>query len=257
MLNWLKYNMPMSNYNPFSLANKTILVTGASSGIGKAIAIECSRMGANVIITGRDENRLMETFALLSGDGNQQVIADFSTTGGIKSLVEKLTSLNGVVHAAGIIKRIPLKFINEEALHELMQTNLYAPALLTQQLYKQKKIVDKASIVFISSIASSFCSTGNIMYMASKGALNSLCKGIAFELSRNGIRVNSILPGMIQTNLTKAITDQEIEEDIKRYPLGRYGKPDEIGYAAVYLLSDATEWMTGSLLTIDGGITLR
>lgn len=247
----------MSLYNPFSLANKTILVTGASSGIGKAIAIECSKMGANIIITGRDQNRLMETFVLLTGDYNQQVIADFSTTEGIKSLIEQLPVLDGVVHAAGIIKRLPLKFINEKALNELMQTNLFAPALLTQQLYKQKKIAGKASIVFISSIASSFSSIGNIMYMASKGALNSLCKGIAFELSRDGIRVNSILPGMVQTNLTKVITDQEIEDDIKRYPLGRYGKPEEIAYAAIYLLSDATQWVTGSLLTIDGGITLR
>ncbi|MDN3658876.1 SDR family oxidoreductase [Ferruginibacter paludis] len=247
----------MSLYNPFLLTDKTILVTGASSGIGKAIAIECSKMGANVIITGRDQNRLKETFSLLQGEGNLQLIADFSTTEGINSFVEKLPDLNGVVHAAGIIKRLPLKFINEKALNELMQTNLYAPALLTQQLYKKKKLIDKSSIVFISSIAASFSSIGNIMYMASKGALNSLCKGIAFELSRNGIRVNSVLPGMVQTNLTKVITEQEIQDDIKRYPLGRYGKPEEIAYAAVYLLSDTTQWMTGSLLTIDGGITLR
>lgn len=247
----------MIENNPFSLNEKTVLVTGASSGIGKAIAQECAKMGAKLIITARNEERLKYTLQSLVGSGHQYIIADFSSDDGINDLVKSLPILDGMVHCAGLIKRLPLKFVNESHLTEIMQTNFFAPALITQKIYKAKKIQQEGSVVFISSVATGFASFGNIMYMASKGAINSLSKGIAFELATQKIRVNCIEPGMIVTNLTKAISDEELAEDVKRYPLGRFGKPEEIGYAAVYLLSNASKWITGSVIKIDGGLTLR
>lgn len=244
-------------FNPFSLENKTILVTGATSGIGKSVAINISRAGASVIVTGRDAGRLEEVMSQLSEGNHKAVLADLSNETERMQLISDLPQLDGVVHSAGIIKRVPLKLISEKSLNELMQINFFAPALLTQTLYKKKLLKDEASIVFISSVASSFASLGNIMYMASKGAINSFMKGIAFELASSGIRANAIQPGMIKTNLTTAIPDEEIQKDIQRYPLGRYGQPEEVAYAAIYLLSDATKWMSGSILTIDGGLTLR
>jgi len=159
------------NYNPFNLKNKTILITGASSGIGSVIAIECSKMGANVIITGRSEERLLNTFKLLQGDNNKYVLADLSLKEGLDFLVDQIPNLDGLVHCAAILKKLPLKFINEKAWLETIETNLFAPALLSQRLVKKSKVNDGASIVFISSIAASVASFGNISYMASKGAL--------------------------------------------------------------------------------------
>jgi NAD(P)-dependent dehydrogenase (short-subunit alcohol dehydrogenase family) len=243
--------------NPFSLEGKQVLITGASSGIGKGIAIECAKLGAKLIITARNEERLKDTLGALSGEGHSYIIADLGDDDGLNNLVKSLPILDGIVHCAGLIKRLPLKFVNEKHLGEIMQTNFFAPALITQKLYKAKKIANNGSIVFISSVATGFASYGNIMYMASKGAINSLSKGIAFELATQGIRVNCIEPGMVVTNLTKAISDEELSDDVKRYPLGRFGTPEEIGYAVIYLLSDATKWMTGSVIKIDGGLTLR
>lgn len=244
-------------FNPFSLKNKTILVTGATSGIGKSVAINASRAGATVIVTGRDAGRLEEVMSQLSEGNHKAILADLSNETERMQLIAELPQLDGVVHSAGMIKRVPLKLISEKSLNELMQINFFTPALLTQTLYKKKLLKAEASVVFISSVASSFASLGNIMYMASKGAVNSFMKGIAFELASSGIRANAIQPGMIKTNLTTAIPDDEIEKDIQRYPLGRYGTPEEVAWAAIYLLSDATKWMTGSILTIDGGLTLR
>ena len=245
------------SYNPFSLNGKIVLITGASSGIGRATAIECSRFGAKVIITGRNKMRLEETIAAMEGVGHRIVVADLSDSAGLDVLVTALPRLDGVVHSAGVLKRLPLKFIGEANLGELMQINFFAPALLTRHLYKKKILSKESSIVFISSVASSFASHGNIMYMASKGALNSFMKGIALELASSGIRANAIQPGMVKTKLTVLISDSEIEKDVNRYPIGRYGMPEEIAYAAIYLLSDASQWVTGTLLTIDGGLTLR
>lgn len=247
----------MDPTNPFTLQNKTVLVTGASSGIGKAIAITCASFGATMILCGRNKERLEDTFQQLQGEGHQIVLCDLATEPGIDHLVGSLQPLDGVVHSAGIQKRFPLKFITQAALEELMHVNFFAPALLSQKLHRKKLLKKESSIVFISSVASSYASLGNIMYMASKGAINSFMKGIAFELAASRIRANAIQPGMIRTNLTVTIPDEEIQKDIARYPLGRYGNPEEVAFAAVYLLSDATKWMTGSLLTIDGGLTLR
>jgi NAD(P)-dependent dehydrogenase (short-subunit alcohol dehydrogenase family) len=245
-------------YNPFNLNDKTILITGASSGIGRVIAIECSKMGANLVITGRNESRLQETLELLHNKGHISIISDLSDKEGLDELLEKLPVLDGVVHCAAILKKLPLKFINEKAWQETMGTNLFAPALLSQRLVKKNKIKDASSIVFISSIAATVASFGNISYMASKGAINSLSRGMALELSSKKIRVNTVLPALIQTNLTdKALSEEDLKNYLLKFPLGRFGKPEEVAYAVIYLLSDASKWITGTSITIDGGVTLR
>ena len=244
-------------YNPFSLNGKTILVTGASSGIGRAIAIECSKAGASLILNGRNEERLKETLQNLTGVNHLTVSADLSIPAGISFLADNIGPIDGLVYAAGISKRLPLKFIKEEALMELQKVNFFAPVLISQKLYKKKLINDEASLVYISSVAANYATVGSIMYMSSKGALNSFVKGLANELATGKIRANAILPGMVKTKMNKSISDEDINKDLINYPLGRYGSPEEVAYAAIFLLSDATKWMTGSLLTIDGGLTLR
>ena len=247
------------NYNPFSLKGKTILVTGASSGIGSTIAIECSKMGANVIITGRNSERLQETFQqLFPNEGHLCKEADLSIKDELDALVDSLPNLDGVVHCAAMLKKLPLKFINEKAWQETMETNLIAPAVLSQRLVKKNKINDSGSVVFISSIAASVASFGNISYMASKGAINSLSRGMALELAAKGIRANTIQPALIKTNLTdKALSEEDLNNYLAKFPLGRFGKPEEVAYGVIYLLSDASVWVTGTSITIDGGVTLR
>lgn len=244
-------------YNPFSLEGKVILVTGASSGIGRSIAVECSKMGALTYLVGRSKARLEETYAQLHGKGHICIMADLTSEQDIDKLVEDLSLLDGVVHSAGIIKRIPLKMIASNTFEELLKINLLAPALLTKRLYKSQLLKPGSSVVMLSSVGSRIASLGNIMYMSTKGGLNSFMKGSALELAAKGIRVNCIEPGMIRTNLTSSIPEEEIRKDVGRYPLGRYGLPEEVAYAAIYLLSDATKWMTGSILKIDGGLTLK
>jgi len=245
------------NYNPFSLRGKTVLITGASSGIGRVSAIECSRMGASLMITGRDEVRLKQTFELLHGSGHRFLIADLASTEHVQSIISELPLLDGVVLCAGINKRIPLKMIKPDVFEQVMRANLLGQADLVQKLHKHKRFAKSASIVFISSVASKSASLGNIMYMTTKGAMNSFMKGIAFELAAEGIRANAIQPGMIQTRLSSAIPEEAIEKDLLRYPLRRYGKPEEVAYAVVYLLSDASLWMTGAAIDLDGGLMLQ
>lgn len=247
--------------NPFSLNQKTILVTGASSGIGAAIAAECSKMGASVIITGRNSDRLNDTLEQLyaSEESNHQSIAaDLGTDTGIADFVKQLPKLDGIVHSAGFLKKLPFKFINEKAWDETLSVNLYAPALLSQLIVKKNLLKPSGSVVFISSIASKVASFGNISYMASKGAINSLSRGMALELAAKGIRVNTIEPALIKTKLTEsALSEEDMENYLKKFPLGRFGEPEEVAYAAIYLLSDATKWVTGTSITVDGGVTLR
>jgi NAD(P)-dependent dehydrogenase (short-subunit alcohol dehydrogenase family) len=246
-------------FNPFSLKGKTVFVSGASSGIGKATAVGCSKMGAGLCITGRNRERLAETFSLLEGTGHIQIVADLLTDNGIKEIVETLPQIDGLVHCAGIAKPMPFQFAGKEVINDVMEINFNSPAILSQQLLKNKKINKKGSIVFISSISGVFCSSvGGSVYSASKGAINGLVKGMALDLAPKMIRVNSVNPGMIDTNIYSegVITEEQLKEDINRYPLKRYGKPEEVAYLVVYLLSDASSWVTGSAMLIDGGYTL-
>ncbi|MDO9153314.1 MAG: SDR family oxidoreductase [Paludibacter sp.] len=247
-------------YNPFSLEGKTILVTGASSGIGKATAIECSKMGARVIITGRNEIRLQETYNNLEKADHLMIVSDLSDDIGIKNIISQLPVLDGVVHCAGITNNLPFQFASREKLDEIMIVNFYAPVEITRQAIKTKKINKNSSIVFISSISGVFTSSVALsIYSASKGALNGLIKGLALDMAIKGIRVNSVNPGVVETNIfhSGVITDDQLEVEKKRYPLKRFGQPEEIAFAAIYLLSDASKWVTGTNLLIDGGFTLQ
>lgn len=246
-------------HNPFSLQDKTILVTGASSGIGKAIAIESSKMGARVIINGRNEQRLKETLSLLEGDCNEYISADLSVQVELEKLSKDLPALDGLVNCAGFTKVVPFPFATRESFEEVLNVNFFAPAELTRLLVKSKKIRKGGSIVFISSVSGVYCSAvASSIYSSSKGAVNGLVKGIAIDLAPKGIRVNSVNPGMIDTDIFSgsAITNEQLKEDMKKYPLGRYGKPEEVAFATIYLLSDASSWTTGSNILIDGGYTL-
>ena len=246
-------------YNPFTLVGKTILVTGASSGIGRAIAIESSKMGANVIITGRNEERLKKTYYLLKGNGHGLIVADLSVKEDIERLHKELPVIDGLVNCAGLTKVAPFSFATRDSFEEVMNVNFFAPTELTRLMVKTKKIRKGASIVFISSVSGVYCSAvASAIYSSSKGAVNGLVKGVALDLAPKGIRVNSVNPGMIDTDIFtgSAITDEQLKTDMLRYPLGRYGKPEEVAYAVIYLLSDAATWITGSNLLIDGGYTL-
>ena len=252
-----------TSYNPYSLQGKTILVTGASSGIGQATAIECSKMGANVIITARNEERLKVTLDSLdteSGQTHQMFLADLSSEEGINALVDELPHLDGVSLNAGIVKTLPVKFINKDDLTEVLNVNMMGPILLAQRLLKKKKITRGSSVVFTSSIGGVMISTvGNTMYGVSKGGLNAFMKGMALEMASVGIRSNSVNPGFVMTNILSAgtISEEDLKKNVSAYPLGRFGKPEDIAYAIIYLLSDASSWVTGHTLVIDGGVILR
>lgn len=245
------------NYNPFSLRDKTILVTGASSGIGRAIAIECSKMGANVIINGRNVDNLNQTFSMMVNPGsNFMVIGDVTDESIIDKISTECPSLDGVVHCAGIGDRTLLKMVREKDLDRVMKTNFDAPVLLQRSLLKKKKIKPKASVVFIASRAPFAPTVGNGLYAASKGALIAYAKVLGLELAPQKIRVNCICPAMVWTELIERdaqLTGVDYHEKEKEYPLGRYGKPEDIAYLSVYLLSDASEWITGSCIDATGG----
>lgn len=242
-------------FNPFSLEGKTILVTGASSGIGRGVAVTCSKMGATVIINGRNVSKMQETLTLMEADENQMTPGDLTDENALSSLVASLPKLDGVVHCAGIGQRIPCKDLQEENVNQVMDVNFKAPVMLQAELLRQKKLNKAASIVFIASIASWSPSFGNAVYSASKGAIVSYANCLALELASRKIRVNCISPAMVWTDLiTKdGIDEEQLKEDEQKYPLKRYGQPEDIANLAVYMLSDASAWMTGSNVKISGG----
>ena len=243
------------SFNPFSLKGKTILVTGASSGIGRGIAVSCSRMGATIIVAGRNEKRLDETLSMMEEGEHAKMICDLTIHDDLVAAVAVLPKLDGVVHCAGIGQRIPAKLLQEENVDSVMSTNFKAPVLLQTELLKQKKINKAASIVFIASIASWSPSIGNSIYSASKGAIISYANCLSLELAPRQIRVNCISPAMVWTELILADgTDaDQLKEDEKKYPLKRYGTPEDIANLAIYMLSDASAWMTGSNVKLSGG----
>lgn len=247
-------------YNPYSLVGKTILVTGASSGIGKAAAVECSKLGAKVIITARNKERLSLTFNLLEGEGHQMFLSDFNKNEEIDNLVEQLPEIQGLISNAGFTKILPVQFINYNDIDNILQVNTIAPMLLLQKLLKKKKLKKGSSVVFTSSLAGlGVCSVGNSMYSASKGAISAFIRCVALELAPKNIRVNAVCPAMVDTGILDngTVSKEQLEEDRRNYPLGRYGNPEDIAWAMIFLLSDASGWITGDNLIIDGGVTLK
>lgn len=247
----------MERFNPFTLEGKTILVTGASSGIGRGIAVTCSKMGATVVLGGRNVKRLNETLSQMEGEGHQLATADLSDAVQVEVMVRELPKLDGIVHCAGIGQRVLCKQLQEKDITDVMDTNFKAPIMLQTEILKQKKINKSASVVFIASIASESPSVGNAIYSASKGAIISYANCLAIELAPRKIRVNCISPAMVWTDLILkgGVTEEELKEDEQKYPLKRYGTPEDIANLAVYMLSDASSWMTGSNVRITGGIS--
>jgi NAD(P)-dependent dehydrogenase (short-subunit alcohol dehydrogenase family) len=249
-------------YNPFSLEGKTVLVTGASSGIGRGIAVECSKMGAKVVINGRNKERLQKTFDQLEGEGHIQIVADLSKQEDIERLANEVPELNGFVNSAGIPKICPVKRIDRQTLEEIMNVNAFGPILLTSQLLRKKKLQKKSSIVLIASISGvCMANTGEGPYAATKAALAGYTKTAAFELAAQGTRVNTICPGLVPTEILTLSNEMFSEDQLKetmygRYPLKRVGTPEDIANGAIYLLSDASSWVTGINLVIDGGYTV-
>ena len=245
-------------YNPFSLLGKTILVTGASSGIGRATAIECSRMGARCVITGRNMQRLHQTCHALEGNGHILIIAYLSKQGEIDTLVDSIPNIDGLVNNAGIGLNKPISYIKQEDLENVFQVNTFAPILLTKALLRKKKINKNGSIVFTSSISAFESNFGRAVYGASKSAIMAYMHYCARELAGKPIRANAVHPAMTETPLiySGTLTEEDRQRDMMQYPLKRYAKPEEIAYAIIYLLSDASSWTTGTSLIIDGGLSL-
>lgn len=247
-------------HNPFSLQGKTILVTGASSGIGKAIAVECARMGARLFISGRRADKLQETYDALEGTDHEQMVADMLRQEEIEAIVDAMPQLDGFVPAAGYTKLLPVSYINQEDLQTIIQVNTMAPIMLTQGLTKNTKFNKGSSIVFISSISGlNSTSPGNSMYSASKGGIQGFMRNAAFDLAAKGIRCNTVNPAFIPTNILRRgeLSEEQLKAREKLYPLKRFGKPEEVAYAVIFLLSDAAAWITGTSLVIDGGFTLQ
>lgn len=246
-------------YNPFSLEGKNILVTGASSGIGRGICIETSKMGATVHLMARNEQRLAETLSQMEGEGHQMHQVDLCDKDVLTELVDSLPSLDGVVLCAGIIKTMPVKNISEDALEEIFNTNIMADIRMVSRMLKKKKLNKGASVIFISSVSTFNVKVGNSLYSATKGAVNSFAKAMALEVSKQNMRVNCIQPGFVPSSI---LSSGAIEEDAflkfyaERHPLG-FGTPTDIANTCIYLLSDAARWVTGSIFTIDGGYTLQ
>lgn len=248
----------MTMYNPFSLQGKTVLVTGASSGIGRETAIECSKLGARLVITARNEARLQESLSLLEGDGHIALTADLTEEEDIQQLAEACPKLDGVVQNAGIAKGKPIAYYTRDDLDTIFSANAFAPMLLNRWLLKKKKINQGASIVFTSSTASMRSSYGNGIYGSSKAALTAYMHYCAKELAAKRIRVNAVHPGMVETKLIHgdAYSEEDLKKDAAQYPLGRFGRPEEIAWAIIYFLSDASAWTTGTSLFVDGGLML-
>lgn len=246
--------------NPFSLAGKRILVTGASSGIGRQIAIESSHMGANVFLTARNFERLQETLSMMSGEGHTIVQTDLLEKKQVTHLIEAIPTLDGIVLCSGKGLTLPMQFATREKFDDIFNTNFFAPFELVRLLYKKKKIQKEGSIVVLASLGGTQIFSGsNGVYGASKAALNSAMMFCAKEFSARKIRVNCICPGMVDTPLIHrgTISEEQLKENEKLYPLGRYGKPEDVAYAAVYLLSEAASWVTGQQLILDGGISIK
>lgn len=243
------------SFNPFSLKGKTVLVTGASSGIGQAVAIACAKMGATVVLTARNEKRLQETLMQMPGKTHFVIPADITKSESLQQLVEKIPVLDGVAHCAGVGSRVPCKSLDQESIEYVMKPNFEAPVLLQAAILSNKKMNKGSSVLFIASRAYESPSIGNAAYSASKGAIISYSKCLALELAPRQIRVNCICPAMVWTNLIlqDAVTKEELEYAQKAYPLKRYGKPEDVANLALYLLSDASVWMTGSSIDLTGG----
>lgn len=246
--------------NPFRLEGKRVLVTGAGSGIGRAISVMASNMGANLVLVDIRQDLMDETLLLLKGEGHTSIQADLSDMEQVKAIVEKVEPLDGLVNNAGIPNTKPLQFISEDEFERVLTLNTKAPVFLTNLLYKKKKLAKGASLVFTSSLAGLYTFTpANGLYSMSKSALTSYMKSCAVEYATRGIRSNCVCPAMVNTHLKSSLgfSEEEYQKDVQKYLLKRYAEPEEIASAVVFLLSDGASYITGHTLLVDGGRSLK
>ena len=249
----------------FSLSNKTILITGASSGIGRSCAVQCSKMGASLLLMGRNVDELNRTVSELQpGTKVEMIVADFSKMVDLELVMaEKILTIGkiaGFIHCAGVEKTLPLKKQSSEVFQSIFDINVFAGFELAKIISLKKYKAEKASFVFIASVAGMVGESGKTIYSASKGAVISGARSMSMELARSDIRVNSISPAMVKTPILEKMFDGIGEEAtqniIKKHPLG-IGEPEDVANACVFLLSDAAKWITGTNLVIDGGYTAQ
>lgn len=249
----------------FSLSNKTILITGASSGIGRSCAVQCSKMGASLLLMGRNVDELNRTVSELQpGTKVEMIVADFSKMIDLELLIaEKILTIGkiaGFIHCAGVEKTLPLKKQTSEVFQSIFDINVFAGFELAKIISLKKYKAEKASFVFIASVAGMVGESGKTIYSASKGAVISGARSMSMELARSDIRVNSISPAMVKTPILEKMFDGIGEEAsqniIKKHPLG-IGEPEDVANACVFLLSDAAKWITGTNLVVDGGYTAQ
>lgn len=246
-------------FNPFSIAGKTILVTGAGSGMGRATAVVCSKMGAKVIAVSHKTNDAEEIIASLEGNGHQSFALDISDEKSWDSLLHAEFKLDGIANCAGIANMTPFSFIGKEELGRVFGTNFFGPVLLVKSLIKKKKVNRGASIVFVSSVdGPKIVHPGNSVYSASKSALVGMARNMAIDLAPKKIRVNCILPGTTDTPMirTENVTEEDLAQNMKLFPLKRFGTPEDMAHAIIFLLSDASSFVTGTELVVDGGYSL-
>lgn len=249
-------------YNPFSLSDKRILVTGAGSGIGRAVAVEASMLGATMAMLDINPTALEGTLSLLDGkERNHEILTvDLSDNAAIERLALQVGKLDGLVNNVGIPNTKPLQFVTSDDFDRVIGLNTKASMTLTNILFKKKNLNKGASIVFTSSLAGLYTFTpANGLYSLSKAALLSYSKSCAVEFASRKIRSNSVCPAMVNTHLksTLSFSSEEYEKDILKYPLKRYAEPEEIAHCIVFLLSDASSYVTGHALVVDGGRSLK
>lgn len=247
----------MTASTPFSLEGKRVLVTGASSGIGRAVAVVCSRMGAELVITGRHAGRLDAVANELQGAGHRQVVADVTQQSDMDRLVSETGAVDGVVHAAGISRLAPFRMIAQSQLDEIFACNTFAPMQLTRALLAKKQMRAKGSIVFVTGLVSHVGPVASGAYAASKSALLGAMRSLGSEVARHGIRANCIAPGYVRTPMLDGVAQSggNTGELSSTTPLG-VGEPEDIANAAVFFLSDASRWITRNYFVVDGGLTV-
>ena len=242
----------------FSLVGKQLLITGASSGIGRAMAIECSKAGASIVLTARNEERLQETLSMMTQGSHVVHPADMMQEEDVVNLAKSIPEkLDGVVLCAGINDKLIIKQISNPDIDKMVSTNFTGPVRLVQSLLKGKKINKYCSFVFISSVSAFYPSVSNALYASTKAAITQFSKVLALEVLPLKARVNCIEPAFVETEMISKYPPEVLDEIRANYPLGRFAKPKEIAYASMYYLSDASQLVTGTSLVIDGGYTLR
>lgn len=245
--------------NPFSLEGKTVIVTGASSGIGRATAILCAEMGAKVVALGRNEQRLAETMAQLQGEGHIMSAFDLNDEKAMDAAIAALTLVDGVACCAGVANMNPFQFVAKEEIDRVFSANFFSPVMLVNKLLKAKKLQKGSSVVFVSSVdGPKVVHAGNSVYSASKSALVGMARNMAVDLVGKKIRVNSVLPGTTDTEMirTANVTEEMLQETAKALPMKRFAVPQEIANAIVFLLSEASSYITGAELVVDGGSSI-